>query len=118
MYKFKTKIEDNHISYTPINKQLCLNDDVDIEVTTSALVEWHLEIETRDWGVKTILPCITKVGVLFEYEYFDEDDSLIRNSFEISDNTYKLEDNLRVTKNSVMPDNIHVDFDKLNIQVQ
>ena len=118
MYNFKTKLEDNCISWTSPNKQLCLNDDIDVNVTCTAWIEWQMSIDVRESGVKSTDICITDVKVLVEYEYFDDDDSLIRGSFEISNSIYKLEDNLKFKGGSLEPDNVHIDFNKLKIRVE
>jgi len=42
----------------------------------TAIVYWHLEMETRSWGVRDIYPVVDKVAINFETETGDMSVSL------------------------------------------
>lgn len=117
MYSFKTKIEHRNIDVYKIKPHLCINEDIDVDLTCVGLVEWTMEIETREWGVKDISCVIKSVSVQIEYEYFNDDDSLIRECLEVNEKLLILEDNLRCEGGCIKPESIVINFEKNRIIV-
>ena len=66
---FKTNLKTRSIY--GINEHLGVP-DVDIEATATAYIDWVVEIEARDWGVKSISVFATKVVSSVEWEVESE----------------------------------------------
>lgn len=65
---FKAKVEKSEIY--GINEFLGINKDFDIETgyPTAFFIEYELQPEVREWGIKGIYICIKKVSVRIEWE--------------------------------------------------
>jgi len=64
---FKAKVEKAEIN--GINKFLGIPKDWDIETGyPTAYIEYELQPEARDWGIKGIYICIKKISVSIEWE--------------------------------------------------
>lgn len=117
MYTFRTKIQNKNIDVYKIKPHLCINEGIDVDLTCVGVVEWTMELELREWGVKDISCVIQSVSVQIEYEYFDDDDSLIRECLEVNEKLLILEDNLRVEGSTITPESIVINFEKNKIIV-
>lgn len=64
---FKAKVEKAEIH--GINQFLGISKDYDIETGyPTAYIEYELQPEARDWGIKGIYICIKKISVCIEWE--------------------------------------------------
>ena len=110
--EFKTTIQHKDISIVGINNHLCLSPDIDVDVTCVADVIWSAELEVRKWGIKDISVVINGVSIQVEYEYFDDDDSLVRDCFYLNEKTIILQDEFRVEGACIVPESIDIDLSK------
>lgn len=115
---FQTKIQHKDISIIGVNNHLCLSPDIDVDVTCVADVIWSAELDIRKWGIKDISVVVKGVSIQVEYEYFDEDDSLIRDCFYLNEKTLILQDELRVEGSCIVPESIEIDLTKQKIIVR
>lgn len=136
-YEFTTKV--NIESHTGLNKSLNIPDDIDVEVRRPDMyVNWGIDFEMREWGIKSIATNIINVYGEVEVEVFSggysENDKklLIAAGFtEMRDDTFyfrhvlhtrnspmEIIDEIEINSDTIYPTEIEIDFANKKIIVR
>jgi hypothetical protein len=70
----KSDVRIDYMLFGVIKEEL--RKELDIYTTCSATVKWSMEIEAREYGVKSIILSVTNVTVDIDWEVSDEDVSV------------------------------------------
>ena len=128
---FKTKIKP---SVYGLSRYLTL-ENVDFDVTGTLAVEWALEIEARDWGIKSITTSIKSITGDIEWEcdgelLTDEERATLKSlgAFEDRSGTFsgvvsitpewEIDFDLEVKSDTISPTEVNIDFGKKQISVE
>ncbi len=104
MEKFKTNLTKKEVDlyWNPDNRDVA---------QISAQIDWVLEIEKRDWGVKNILMYAEKVQISITYE-----DEAMNNHEEILDvSDWAIDSNLEIGK--WCPQELSLDFKRKELSI-
>lgn len=84
MYNFKTPVElDFFDSNKELGKMFNINSE-DISISNHSVVEWGMELEMRDWGVKNIGVYVPDQTITISVDYYsDEADEYFSTTKEI-----------------------------------
>lgn len=130
MTTFETVIKNNDVSIFGLNEYLGLPDNVvcDASDTRSEIV-WSIEMEMRDWGVKSIIVTVGKASASFGWEVADEElttesrqhisslgatlqrDGYWRGDVNLTFTGEEIEDAIEV-ESSIRPDEVEIDLRK------
>ena len=117
MFEFKEELKDPFISGKVPNQ--FLNEDGDYNCV-KAIIEWSLDFEMREYGVKDTYITIKKITLIFDdwdcgtKSYIIDDDEH-DNGFSLIVNWYNREDFKWLT---IFPVEISVDLDDKNVEVE
>lgn len=104
MEKFKTNLTKKEVD-------LYNNPDIRDIAQVSAQIDWVLEIEKRDWGVKNILMYVEKVNISVTYE--DEEMNTHEETIDVSE--WKIDSNLEIGK--WCPQELSLDFKRKELTI-
>jgi hypothetical protein len=137
-FEFTAKVDDIEIS--GINEYLKVTKDVEIDTgKPTAYVKYYLDIEAREYGIKSISAIVTNVTMSIEWETNTEDltdqdkvqlsaaggreyrncttGGTIEIDVNISDKVFSLESEMEFKDSSIYPDLVTIDLSDKKITV-
>lgn len=112
--RFKTELSGRQLYYSGINEHLGIPSDYDVDYNhKKVVIDWGVEIESRDWGIKSISTTVYSITV--EIDLMIQDDCLSKNDITLlQDKGFEsgvvgLEKNISFTIN----DNWEIDTEEL-----
>ena len=122
--EFTTEIKTQDI-YLGADVLLCKHLDIDKSTDISdknatATIKWHIDIETREWGVKGISIFIDDVSISGEVEYYDIEDVECEDKIykEFNCEGFKLINEMEIDGDFICPSDVDVDFSKKTITIK
>ena len=112
MWEFKAELKKPVIT-GKVPEQF-LNEDGDYDCV-KAIIEWTLEFEMREYGVKDTYIHIIKITLIFEDWDYGLEEYVLPDTFAIATSWYDRDDFKWLT---IFPVEIEVDFDNKKVEVE
>ncbi len=120
--KFTTRVRDSHTRSIKTHFSMKQND---VENNPfNAVVHWSMNLEVREWGLKSILTSIDQVVAQIEYTVYDQSDEhgeITENGLLVIDSLkdgWKIEDRLEMREDFCAPSYVLIDFETKIIEVE
>ena len=112
MFEFKKELKNPYIT-GKVPEQF-LNEDGDYDCE-KAIIEWTLDFEMREYGVKDTYIHIIKVTLIFDDWDYGLEEYVLPDTFAIATSWYDRDDFKWLT---IFPVEIEVDFDNKKVEVE
>ena len=112
MWEFKAELKKPVIT-GKVPEQF-LNEDGDYDCV-KAIIEWTLEFEMREYGVKDTYIHIIKITLIFDDRDYGLEEYVLPDTFAIATSWYDRDDFKWLT---IFPVEIEVDFDNKKVEVE
>ena len=112
MWEFREELKNPSIS-GKVPKQF-LNEDGDYDCV-KAIIDWTLDFEMREYGVKDTYIHIIKITLIFEDWDYGLEEYVLPDTFAIATSWYDRDDFKWLT---IFPVEIEVDFDNKKVEVE
>ena len=123
-FSFTSKIDARSVSIYDLDKKFPklagLQNGYDYEIEPGEFaISWTLDIETREWGVKSLSWSVTDIGGDFEIVYFDANGNDERESIEFEPDMFRdsFDMQIDIDDTSISANDIEIDYAAMSVLV-